>query len=135
MHISYSWQHKVYLQHIKEQKLGPLRKLHLTAKGKEPYIFTRCFHGWSDRSSKWITWFGYCIVIGSTESPDTGYCAVIGLAESHDLDTVLSLVRLTHVIWILYCHWLNWVIWCGNCDLSLVQLCHMIWIMFCHWLN
>ena len=39
---------QVYLQHIKEQKLGPQRKLHLTARGKEPFIFTRCFHGWSD---------------------------------------------------------------------------------------
>lgn len=43
---------QVYLQHIKEQKLGNQRKLHLTAKGKEPFIFSRCFHGWSDWPTK-----------------------------------------------------------------------------------
>jgi len=43
---------QVYMQHIKEQKLGPQRKLHLTAKGKESFVFKLCFHGWSEWSSK-----------------------------------------------------------------------------------
>eukprot|EP00795_Rhopilema_esculentum_P009062 gene9062-16710_t len=37
---------QVYIQHIKEQKLGEPRQLHLTGKLKEPYPFTSCFHGW-----------------------------------------------------------------------------------------
>ncbi|XP_057311886.1 protein flightless-1 homolog [Hydractinia symbiolongicarpus] len=43
---------QVYMQHIKEQKLGPQRKLHLTGKRKEPIIFSRCFHGWSEWPAK-----------------------------------------------------------------------------------
>ncbi|XP_065660164.1 protein flightless-1 homolog isoform X2 [Hydra vulgaris] len=43
---------QVYMQHIKEQKLGPQRKLHLTGKRKEPFIFTRVFHGWCEWPAK-----------------------------------------------------------------------------------
>jgi len=39
---------QVYIQHIKEQKLGEPRKLHLTGKFREPHLFTRCFHGWTE---------------------------------------------------------------------------------------
>ncbi|XP_020611337.1 protein flightless-1 homolog isoform X2 [Orbicella faveolata] len=39
---------QVYIQHLMQLDSGPIRKLRLTFRGKEPHLFTRCFHGWGD---------------------------------------------------------------------------------------